>query len=355
MIGDFTGGDCATLFQTQVRNTRDGELELLAGRRLSILTDDDLEIDFAISNDPMAASVDDLMNFPVFVYGIAPVFNIPGVDRLKLTEQVVARIFRGCKNPTPAPSALPSSSAPTFTTSPSAAPTIGTATPSAQPTTLSPTAAPEGCLPGSILYWDDAAILATNPPDVHPYLQAAGKIKVFVHSHADSGTYAFKRALSTFDPDFYTQIGDGDDNSWTGTEHTQVVGDYGTLRTISATPSSIGFDDIHQNLRQRKVIQVELVDAYIEGKTVRPNTESLYAAFYEIGLAFGNDGNPASQQTLKLTEAIGSNSWPISRVAYMSTRVNHTPENCLERKSGLYVVLALKRRVHAIKISWKYD
>jgi hypothetical protein len=104
---------------------------------------------------------------------------------------------------------------------------------------------------------------------------------------------------------------------------------------VFTTPGSIGFEDIHQNLRQHDVNQVELVVDHIAGKTIRPNAESLYGAFYEIGLAFGNDGNPASMQTLKLTEARASSSWPIARVAYMSTRVNHTPENCLERKTGI--------------------
>jgi hypothetical protein len=50
--GDFTGGDCALLFQTQVHNTPGSELEVFAGRRrASVLTDDDLDIDFSVSGE----------------------------------------------------------------------------------------------------------------------------------------------------------------------------------------------------------------------------------------------------------------------------------------------------------------
>jgi ABC-type phosphate transport system substrate-binding protein len=342
--GDFTGGDCATLFQTQVHNSG-SELELLAGRRLSVLTDDDLDIDFSVSEEAMEiAGQSDLQNYPLFVYGIAPVFNIPGVDHLILTKTAVAKIFRGCDPSTSTPSVLPSttpttsepSASPvTGTAAPSASPVAETAAPSSQPTTGTPTTPPALCLPGSILYWDDPIILATNPPSMHPRLTDAGKIKVFVHHHAGSATHAFKEALSLFDPDFYTQIGDANDNTWSGTDFERVFGDYGTLRTVFATPGSIGFEDIHQNLRQHDVNQVELVVEHISGQTVYPNSESLFAAFFEIGLSFGNDGNPASMHTVKLTDAVGSRSWPIARIAYANLRTDHTPVNCLARKSGL--------------------
>jgi phosphate transport system substrate-binding protein len=301
--GDITGGDCAALFQVQVQRTPHDELELHDRRMLGmdaprrdlgvLLNDDELEIDFAVSNDPMETSQEDLQNFPLFIYGIAPVFNIPGVTRLMLSKMTVAKIFRGCDDVEPA------------------------------------------CLPGSITRWNDSAILASNPTSVHSYLQAAGEIKVLIHSQAGSTTTAFKKALASFDADFDSQIGVADDNFWNGTEFASVIGGYGTLRTVHSTPSSIGFDEIHHNVIQRGVYQVELNVDRIPGRTRKADTEALFKAFAEIGLSFDIDGNLVSDLKFSLQNALGASSWPIARIAYLSLRTDHTPENCLVRKTAM--------------------
>lgn len=312
------------------------------GRHLTETASDTLEVDFAISPEPVIIpSIPDVQNYPIFVYGVAPAFNIPGVTKLVLTREALARIFRGCDylNTTSAPS----TSAPT--TSPSVSPTmsptvaLNTHAPSQESTTSIPTSAPTnftstGCMPDSITRWDDEAIRASNPTSIHAALTAAGKIKVFVSSDASPTSDAFKHALSRFDPVFRAQIGEvNDDVNWYGTEFESVPGSYGTLRKVANTPGSITFANIHQIRDQLGVVAADLeVD---NGEVVNPTTAALYAAFFEVGLDFGNDGSDPSRLTVDLTSASGLRSWPIALLGYASSRKDHTPKNCYMRKLGL--------------------
>ncbi|KAH9247112.1 hypothetical protein BASA81_015305 [Batrachochytrium salamandrivorans] len=283
-----TNEDCASLFHLYndpgLRLDFDGN----RGRRLTQLSAD-LEIDFAISPEPMITTVQDVQNFPVFVYGVAPVFNLPGVTKLVLTRLTLAKIFRGC-----------------------------------DPGTFA------DCLPDSITMWNDSAILASNPTSIHPQLHAAGMIKVFIPAQSSPTMYAFKEALSSFDPDFHQQVGQSNDASWNGTGFQTVAGNYGVLRRVSKTPNSLSFDNIHQILLEGNVYAASLVDD--EGNVLKPDTKSLYAALHEVGLAFGNDGRSASMLTVDLTKAKGIHSWPIALIGYMSTRTDYTPINCQKRK-----------------------
>ncbi|KAH9253170.1 hypothetical protein BASA81_008852 [Batrachochytrium salamandrivorans] len=261
-----TNEDCASLFH--------------------LYNDPGLKLDF---DGPMLTTVQDVQNFPVFVYGVAPVFNLPGITTLVLDRVTLARIFRGCDNNTNVQ-----------------------------------------CLPGSITMWNDSAILATNPISMHARLSAAGKITVFLQQDPSPTVHAFKEALATFDSDFDQQVGRSNDASWNGTAFESVSGSYGSLRRVSKTPGSLSFGNIHQILNQGDVYMASLV--VDEGYIVTPNTAALYSAFFEVGLAFGNDGTNGSQLSVDLTVARGTDSWPISLLAYASMRTDYTPDNCVNRK-----------------------
>ncbi|KAH9260969.1 hypothetical protein BASA81_000665 [Batrachochytrium salamandrivorans] len=263
-----------------------------------------LEIDFAISQEPVNADIPDLQNYPAFVYGVAPAFNLPGIAELTLDRLTLAKIFRGCDS-----------------------------------TNVQ-------CRPGSITQWNDSAIMATNP-DIHSQLHAAGAIKVFVPQTAGPNTNAFKKAMSRFDNDFLLQIGnEAGDNRWNGTEFESVLGNYGVLRKVSQTPGSISFHTIHQIIGQLNVNTIHLVVS--EGKVVYPETKSLYAAFSEVGMDFGNDGSDPALRHVDLTVAGGIQSWPIALVGYISTRKEHTPQNCRMRKLAFLSFMTFFRDVQAV-------
>ena len=148
-------------------------------------------VDFIIRDEPFSSPHSpDIQNFPFFVMGVAPYFNIPGLDRLVLDKLTLAKIFRGC------------------TTSPQ-------------------------CLPGSITDWSDPAIKATNPPSVHAILDSAGPITVITQADADVSTKQFKQALASFDPVFLQQIGIDDTDNWNGTNHISHISAFGKMRLVS--------------------------------------------------------------------------------------------------------------------------
>lgn len=320
---------------------------------------ENLVIDFAIAPAALQVpGVDDLQNFPIFVYGAAAFFNVPGVTKLALTGKVLAKVFRACHmldeddltttttseptiSPTLKPTWAPSTSPiPESALQPDMANVSNTTTvrPTMLPTTLAPTMRPTlsnvHCIPGSITRWDDPQILATNPKSIHHLLKAAGEIKVFVDSKSGIVTTAFKSACARFDEDFLKQIGNIDDNVWGGTNHEEVDGNYGRLRKVYDTPGSISLSIIQGVLLQTGVHAVDLVmDA--NGRVLSPNTDSLYSAFAEVGLDLGNDGTDPSLGQLILTTATGINSWPMSLIGYFSTRTQFTMENCKMRKLGL--------------------
>jgi ABC-type phosphate transport system substrate-binding protein len=312
----------------------------------------DSAMDFSISEAPIdVAAAQDLQNFPLFVYGVAPIFNIPGVTRLILKREVLARIFRGCVEPplntasptmptnmpTTSPSQSPSS-APTFsgTQHPSQSPVVHIAAPTSH-TTPSPTTYNSRCLPGSILYWNDPQILATNPPSVRAPLALAGRIIVVVQNEASPSNWAFKTALAQFEPAFMQQVGNGNDNTWNGTNFLVGALAFGTQRMVHLIPNSIGYNPIHATFRQRGSTLVEfLVDeSDMTGGTIVPSSASLFQAMHEIGMQYGNDGTDPRKLHISLTKAKGADSWPISLMGYVSVRTDFTGDNCVAKKEGL--------------------
>lgn len=124
------------------------------------------QIDFAVTDEPFEIpSIPDLVNFPIFVFGITPVYNLPGIPELVLSENVIARIFRGC-NETDNPS----------------------------------------CLPNSITTWGHPDIKALNPPSTHALLDSYGPIKVIVNLEFDFMTDGFKRACASMEDAFHHQM-----------------------------------------------------------------------------------------------------------------------------------------------------
>jgi len=125
-------------------------------------------VDYIITNeiiDPGPGVPEDLQHFPMFVSGVVPVFNIPGIKTLYLDKVTLARIFRQCSDSDP------------------------------------------HCLPGSISRWNDSTIKATNPPTTHAILDAAGQIKLVLRKDNVDSTNVLKESLGKFEPAFAAQVG----------------------------------------------------------------------------------------------------------------------------------------------------
>src|SRR5262245_59346106 len=53
--------------------------------------------DFLVNDEPFHSEHStDVQNYPLFVIGVAAIFNIPGVNELVLDRETLAKIFRGC-------------------------------------------------------------------------------------------------------------------------------------------------------------------------------------------------------------------------------------------------------------------
>jgi ABC-type phosphate transport system substrate-binding protein len=237
--------------------------------------------DFVIFNEPFTAPHSpDIQNFPLFVLGVAPIFNIPDLPQLILSRKTLADIFRG-----------------------------------------------------SITSWNDNDIKSTNPANTHAFLDAAGDIKVIIREDPCAATQFFRSALSQFSMAFANQIGKGNTNAWNGTSFIKYFGDHGVFNGVSSMPGSISYVKISMRNEQEGVELVQLLNE--EALAVAPNTESLYAAFQEIGLAFGNDGSNPSRLSIDLTGALGRRGWPIAQIGYLAFKVDEDSEFCVEKRTSM--------------------
>ena len=208
-------------------------------------------------------------NYPFIVYGLAPIFNIPGINNLVLSKEALAKIFRGCNNETS-----------------------------------------NECLPGSITSWGDPLIKATNPPAIHQQLDSAGKIQLILPRDNTPTSRAFKQALSTFEVGFNQQIGSNNNNYWNGTKSIRKATSYGILYTVSVTPGSISFEKIDLNVDQVGVNQISLINA--NNEPIYPDRSALFSTVLEIGMNFGNHGTDPSLHQVSLLGPLAARSWPIS-------------------------------------------
>ena len=255
-------------------------------------------LDFAITNEyipPSPSRPQDLQHFPLFVIGVVPIFNVPGVRSLVLTPAVLAKIFRGCND------------------------------------TLEPL-----CEPGSITMWSDPAIKATNPPATHPFLDAAGPIKLIVRADRNGATYVMKEALRGFETGFAEQIPLSDNSSWPGVDiHALKSSPEGVFEYVSDHPGTIGYvsNNFADSLQVGKVALIS--DGERGTSVVEADSAALSATMDNVGLAFGNDGRDPSELTIDLTVARSSRAWPLATLAYLVIRTNRTMDNCVAKMTEL--------------------
>jgi hypothetical protein len=94
---------------------------------------------------------------------------------------------------------------------------------------------------------------------------------------------------------------------------------------VKITPGSISFGRINVVTQMPGHSLVEIVsdESNKTMVTIKPDMDSLYAAFQEIGLQFGNDGRPEAAQTIDITGSRGQHAWPISAMVYLVLRTEY--------------------------------
>jgi phosphate transport system substrate-binding protein len=178
-------------------------------------------VDFGASDAPYKPEELDakgLVQFPVIVGGIVPVFNLPGIEagKLRLTGEVLGDIFLG-----------------------------------------------------KITKWDDAAIKALNPSLTLPSTAIA-----VVHRADGSGTsFNFTNYLSKVNPEWKTKVGEGTAPNWP--IGTGGKGNEGVSAFVMRLPGSIGYVE-YAYAKQSKMNYASMQNA--DGKFVEPDDKTFKAA-----------------------------------------------------------------------------
>ena len=179
------------------------------------------EVDFGGSDMPLTMdelNKKSLLQFPMVMGAITPVFNIPGVyiAQLKLDGQTLARIFMG-----------------------------------------------------KILKWNDPAIIALNPERRLPDL----KISVIYREDKSGTTFNFTNYLSKNSDDWKNNIGEGLLVKWPVGQ--AAKGNAGVAMKVKQTPGAIGYADYAHAMEQHlDYIKLKNRDGYF----VSPNAGSTQAA-----------------------------------------------------------------------------
>ena len=178
-------------------------------------------VDFGASDAPYKPEELDakgLVQFPVIVGGIVPVFNLPGIEagKLRMNGQVLGDIFLG-----------------------------------------------------KITKWDDPAIKALNPSINLPSTAIA-----VVHRADGSGTsFNFTNYLSKVNADWKAKVGEGTAPNWP--VGTGGKGNEGVSAFVQRLPGAIGYVE-YAYAKQSKMLYASMQNA--DGKFVEPDDKTFRAA-----------------------------------------------------------------------------
>ena len=244
-------------------------------------------IDFAGSDSLLKeseyAAFPDLQMYPAVAGAVVPIFNVPNfpTDRpLVLTRTVLARIFRQCANATLCPGDT------------------------------------------SIHTWAHPDILALNNGSVAAVtaLEAAGDIDIVVRSDGSGTTEIFKKALSAFDAAFAVQIGPLSDRVWDNVAITSADGNAGVVARVLSTPGTMGYSVLGDANAFGARIAALAASATRPEDYVEASPSAITFAVTELGLNFGNNGDPPSRLTADIHNANGFKAWPIAGYSYFVMR-----------------------------------
>ncbi|WP_048146806.1 phosphate ABC transporter substrate-binding protein PstS [Pyrococcus abyssi] len=230
---------------------------------------------------------DQPLQFPEIVGAVVVVYNVPEVNELKLSREVLAKIFLG-----------------------------------------------------EIEYWDDPAIKRLNPNEKLPHK----KIIVIHRSDASGTTAIFTTYLSLISKEWAEKVGVGKVVDWPVDKVGRGIGAKGNPGVVAAlkqTKYSIAYTELSFAIEENlKVAALENK----AGKFVKPNEETIKAAVANVK-AFIPDPTEGYKEDLKqLLDAPGENSYPIVAFTHILVWQNkggkhYTPEKAKAIKDFLRWIL----------------
>ncbi|GBG32804.1 Metabotropic glutamate receptor-like protein B [Hondaea fermentalgiana] len=254
-------------------------------------------IDFAGSDSLLTeAEYDeypDLQMYPAVAGAVVPIYNLAGLDdlghTLVLNKTTLAQIFRKCDL--------------------------------------------EANCPGAIFDWNDPRIVELNyveddaalSAEIENVLTAAGAIEVTVRSDKSGTSEIFKGALSQFEEAFSTQVGSSSDNSDYNADVVKHDGNVGVAGHVANTPGAIGYSVLGEAI----TIGLSCASLKIseDSTAVEATTVSVANAMVEKGLDFGTSDEDQLRLNADISDATGSQAWPIAGYTYFVVRKNTTRPN----------------------------
>ncbi|WP_048098272.1 phosphate ABC transporter substrate-binding protein PstS [Archaeoglobus sulfaticallidus] len=224
-------------------------------------------VDFACSDPPLKESLwreleskGQPLQFPIIVGAVVVVHNIPGVDELKLTGDVVADIFMG-----------------------------------------------------RIEYWDDERIVSLNPSANLPHERI-----IVVHRSDSSGTTSvFTEYLSLSSDDWAEKVGSGKTVEWPVDETGRGIGGKGNQGVVTAIKNnrySIGYTELAYVYKEN-LKTVALKNK--AGKFVTASEETIKSAVSRVSYSIPSVREGYKENLRAMLNADGEKSYPIVAFSHM--------------------------------------
>ena len=224
-------------------------------------------VDFALSDPPIKKQLwkelekkGKILQFPIIIGAVAIVFNVPNVDELKLSRDVLVDIFLG-----------------------------------------------------KIEYWDDERIKRLNPDKKLPH----EKIIVVHRSDSSGTTEIFTTFLSIISEEWRTKVGSGKYVDWPVDKLGRGLGgkgNQGVVAIIKQTPYTIGYVEYAYAIREN--LSIALIENR-EGNFVKPEQETIKEAVKNVALVFPEPDRGYEEKIENLLDPPGNNSYPIIAVSHM--------------------------------------
>ncbi|RLF77014.1 phosphate ABC transporter substrate-binding protein PstS [Thermococci archaeon] len=200
------------------------------------------------------ATGDQPLQFPEVVGAVVVVFNVPGVNELKLTKDVLAKIFLG-----------------------------------------------------EIEYWDDKAIKGVNPSAKLPH-----KKIIVIHRSDSSGTTAiFTTYLTQISKEWSEKVGAGKVVDWPVDKMGRGVagkGNPGVVAILKQTKYSIAYTELSYAINENLPVAALENKA---GEFVKPTEETIKTAVANVKSYIPNSTQGYKEDLKQLLDAPGKDSYPI--------------------------------------------
>uniref|UniRef100_A0A7C2N734 Phosphate-binding protein n=1 Tax=Archaeoglobus fulgidus TaxID=2234 RepID=A0A7C2N734_ARCFL len=224
-------------------------------------------VDFACSDPPLKEDLwkelekmGQPLQFPVVVGAVVVVYNLPGVENLRLDGETLAKIFMG-----------------------------------------------------EIEYWDDGAIKQLNPEANLPH----ERILVVHRSDSSGTTEVFTMYLSLVSKEWAEKVGAGKTVDWPVDKIGRGVGakgNPGVAAAVKQNPYSIGYVELAFALKENFTMVMLKNRA---GKFVTANEETIKSAVSEVSVNIPSPREGYREDLKVLLNAGGDNSYPIVAFSHM--------------------------------------